>query len=139
MSYVDGRELEIIIDRIESEFGKETPLSVHRGKLHDYLGMTIGFSDAGKVFFSMHDYIKRMLSEAPADLMKGSCTSPAAHHLFAVNTDATKLDTATAILYHHITAQLLYLGKRTKPGLLLATPFFVQGYRNPIRRLEKAR
>ena len=123
ISHVDKKEVDDIIAKLESEFGKETPLTVHRGKVHDYLGMIIDFSDPGKVIFSMHEYIERLLDEAPADLMKGSCSSPAAHHLFAVNPDCEKLDSATAILYHHITAQLLYLGKRTRPDLLLAISF----------------
>ena len=69
--------------------------------------MTIDFSDARKFIFSMTDYIEKILSEAPKYLMKGSCTIPAAHHLFAVDAECTKLDIATATLYHHITAQLL--------------------------------
>ena len=110
----------MIISKLEAEFGKETPLTVHRGKVHDYLGMTIDFSDSGKVIFSMVDYVEKILGEAPPDLMKGSSTSPAANHLFAVNESCDKLDPASAILFHHITAQLLYLGKRTRPDLLLA-------------------
>ncbi len=63
--------------------------------------------------------------------MKGSCSSPAANHLFAVNPDCEKLDSATSILYHHITAQLLYLGKRTRPELLLAISFLCTRVQEP--------
>ena len=131
MSHVDPKELEKVIDKLESEFGKKTHLTVHRGKVHDYLGMTIDLTDVGKVVFSMSDYIERILNEAPEDLMKGACTSPAAHHLFGVNKDYAKLDPASAILFHHITAQLLYLGKRTRPDLLLVTSFLCTRVQEP--------
>ncbi len=72
-----------------------------------------------------------MLDEAPKDLMKGSCASPAANHLFSVNDSCNKLDSATAILYHHLTAQLLYLGKRTRPDLLLAIYFLCNRVQEP--------
>ena len=93
---------------------------MHRGKVHDYLWITIDFTDVGKVIFSMNEYVERLINEAPEDLMKGSCTSPAAYHIFGVNKDCAKLDPAFAILFHHITAELLYLGKRTRPDLQLA-------------------
>ena len=92
-----------IISKLEAEFGKETPLTVHRRKVHNYLGMIIDFSELGKVIFSMSDYIDRVLKEVPKDLMKGSCSSPAVQHLFAVNPACEKLDSETAIIYHHIT------------------------------------
>ena len=120
-----------IISKLEAEFGKETPLTVHRRKVHNYLGMIIDFSEPGKVIFSMNDCIDRMLKEAPEDLMKGSCSSPAAHHLFAVDLACEKLDSATAIIYHHITAQLLYLRKRTRPNLLLAISFLCTRAQEP--------
>ena len=43
---------------LEAEFGKELPLTKTRGKVHEwYLGMTIDFSEDGKVCFTMIDYI----------------------------------------------------------------------------------
>ena len=93
--------------------------------------MAIDFSDTGKVIFAMVDYVEKILSEAPPDLMKGSCTSPAANHLFAVNESCDKLDPASAILFNHFTAQLFYLGKRTRPDLLLAISFLCTRVQEP--------
>ena len=123
LSHVDINVLENIISEIEKEFGKESPLTVTRGNTHEYLGMTIDFSEPGKVIFSMLEYIERLIADTPADLMKGPNTSPAANHLFKTNENATKLDTSTAVIYHHLTAQLLYLGKRTRTDILLAVSF----------------
>ena len=79
------------------------------GKVHEYLGMTIDFSEHGKVKFYMQDYIKALLAEAPEEIMKGSATTPAANHLFQINPEATKLDMKQAETFHHLTAKLLYL------------------------------
>ena len=79
----------------------------------------------------MQDYVDNILKEAPAELIKGACGSLAVHHLFEVNVDCKKLDARTAILYHHIVAQLLYLGKRTRPDLLLAISFLCTRVQEP--------
>ena len=131
ISHVDASAIEHVIAKLESEFGKEAPLTITRGKIHEYLGMKIDFSEPGKVVFSMLDYIQQVLDDAPDELLKGASTSPAANHLFNVNEDCTKLDPATAILYHHIVAQLLYLGKRTRPDLLLAISFLCTRVQSP--------
>ena len=81
-----------IVSLLEQEIGKETPLAVTRGNVHKYLGMTIDFSQPGKVKFSMPDYIQGMVDECPEDLRKGSPTTPAANHQFQVNSTLEKLN-----------------------------------------------
>jgi hypothetical protein len=49
ISHVDPEVVTEVIDLLEQEFGKEAPLTKTRGHVHDYLGMTIDFSCAGKV------------------------------------------------------------------------------------------
>ena len=85
--------------------------------------MTIDYSVDGKVIFDMKDYVQQIIDKTPAELMKGSATSPAANHLFEVNDDAEKLDPATTITFHHLVAQLLYLVKRTRPDILSSISF----------------
>ena len=43
--------------------------------------------------------------------------------MFKVNSDATKLDDKTADLFHHYTAQLLFLSKQARPDLQTAIGF----------------
>jgi hypothetical protein len=38
-----------------------------RGKVHDYLGMTLDYNCPGKVKITMIDYISNMLNELPPD------------------------------------------------------------------------
>jgi hypothetical protein len=45
-------------------------------------------------------------------IMKGPASTPASNYLFNVNPKCKKLDSETAVIYHHLTAKLLYLAKR---------------------------
>ena len=98
MSHADSRIVDNIINMLEQEFGKEAPLTICCGKIHDYLGMTFDFSIAGKVQICMEEYITNMLMELPAD-MDGMATTPAAEHLFKINETPTYLDEKEAMFF----------------------------------------
>jgi hypothetical protein len=75
-----------IIKIINDEFGKEAPVTITRGKVHDYLGMNLDYSERGNVKIKMLDYVDKMLADLPAE-MYGKASSPAANHLLTVNSD----------------------------------------------------
>ena len=58
-------------------------MTITRGKVHKYLGMTIDYSLPGKVIFLIIDYIVKMLDDIPENIKGGSAT-PSAHHLFDI-------------------------------------------------------
>jgi hypothetical protein len=130
ISHVDAEIVTIIIDMLEKEFGKEAPLTKTRGKIHEYLGMTIDFTESRKVRFSMIDYIKNMLDALPED-MNGEAPTPAPLHLFDVNIDAEKLDDTTSEMFHHNTAKLLFLCKRARPDVQTAVAFLCTRVKAP--------
>ena len=68
ISHADENVVTEIIEKIQHEFGQESPITVTRGKKHDYLGMEIDFSTVGKVIFTMVNYIDEMLEELPEDM-----------------------------------------------------------------------
>jgi hypothetical protein len=119
------------ISDVEEEFGKETHLNKSRGKVHDYLGMTLNFSKPGEVTVSMIDYIKGILHDAPKE-MRGSAATPAANHLFQVNTvNPIPLEKDKADIYIHIIMQLLYLSQRARPDIRTAVSFLCGRLTNP--------
>ncbi len=63
-----------IINLLHERYRKEAPLTVIRGKVHDYLGMTLDFSKTGKVVIDMIDYVETVLEEAPGDMDGESIT-----------------------------------------------------------------
>ena len=71
----------------------------------------------------MHDYVKTMLSDAPPS-MEGEAATPAAAHLFKVNTEIPKpLDKERKDLIVHLVMQGLYLIQRGRPDIRTAISF----------------
>ncbi len=133
ISHVDPEVVTEVIELLESEFGKEAPLTKTRGHVHEYLGMTIDFSNPGKVKLSMIEYIRDMLESVPAELIgnNAECATPASEHLFLVNADAQKLDSTSADMFHHNTAKLLFLCKRARPDIQTAVAFLCTRVQKP--------
>jgi len=92
ISHVNPAVVTNVIKELETEFGREAPLTINRGKTHEYLGMTIGYGIPGEVKIGMNDYVESMLNELPED-MEGISATPAANHLFQVNDAPEKTPT----------------------------------------------
>ena len=58
ISHADEKVVTEVIKMIDGEFGKEDPVTVKRGKVHNFLGMKLDFSDVGKMKVIMDDYIE---------------------------------------------------------------------------------
>ncbi len=65
ISYVDKNAVTGIIETITDQFGKEAPLTVTRGKVHDYLGMTLDYLEKGKVMIKKKKKKKESNSYTP--------------------------------------------------------------------------
>jgi hypothetical protein len=130
VSYVDSKVVDSIIKSLDDQYGKESPPTVTRGKVHEYLGMTID-SETGKVRCYMKDYVEDLWKKTPRELFKGMASTPAANHLFEIYENAEKLDSEQAILFHHLVAKLLYLCKRNRPDLQLAVAFLTTRVQTP--------
>uniref|UniRef100_A0A7S4ALR7 Uncharacterized protein n=1 Tax=Pseudo-nitzschia australis TaxID=44445 RepID=A0A7S4ALR7_9STRA len=79
----------------------------------------------------MFDYINEILNGLPDDVC-GTAATPGQPHLFKVDeTNTDKLDTETADLFHHYTAQLLFLSKGAGPNIQTAVAFLCTRVREP--------
>jgi hypothetical protein len=58
ISHVDPTVVESLLSLLNSEYRKINPLVTTSGKIHEYLGMTLDFTDDGKVKVVMKEYIK---------------------------------------------------------------------------------
>lgn len=99
--------------------------------MHEYLGMTIDYSEPGKVKFSMLGYVANMLDGLPEDMMTGEAPTPASNHLFDVNPDAEQLNDEASEMFHHNTAKLLFLCKRARPDVQTAVAFLCTRVKGP--------
>lgn len=127
ISHIDSTVVDEIIASLKKEYGKVGELTVRRGKIHD---LTIDFSDFGKFMVDMEEYLGGVLENVPED-MDGHATTPAADHLFKTRDSAAKLDRKTAVIFHRITAQLLFVSQRGRPDLRTAVSFLTKRVKSP--------
>ena len=118
--------LEQRLKEIETLFGEVT---IHRGKIHSYLGMTFDYSRKGSVKVTMKGFIDNLLNETE-DYIKGTAETPATNDLFKVNED-TMLNKEEKELFHTLTYKLLYLSKRVRPDILVATSYLTRRVTKP--------
>ena len=131
VSHVDASEVEKFVRQMEETFGKDTPLTVSRRQVHDYLGMALDFRTKGEVQINMEHYIDLMLQDAPEE-MKGTATTPAASHLFKVNNkDPQFLGAEKKKVFVHLVMQSLYLSQRGRPDIRTVIAFLCGRLCNP--------
>ena len=131
ISHEKEEALDEFIGMMQSEFGQDGPLSISHGPDQDYLGMTLDFSEKGRVMVKMHDYVKTMLNDAPSS-MDGKAATPAAAHLFKVNTENPKLlGKEKKDLFVHLVMQGLYLSQRGWPDIRTAISFLCSHLKCP--------
>ena len=100
VSHKDQAVLDDFLDELRSEFGQNDELKENKGLVHKYLGITIDYSIAGKVVFTMFDYLEDMIVEA-ADDLKNSCSYYSGNNqLFKVDDDTPRLLQKDAEIFH---------------------------------------
>ena len=50
-----------ILNMLDKRYGKEAPMVTTRGKIHDYLGMTLDYNINRKVQITMFEYIAKII------------------------------------------------------------------------------
>ena len=99
-----------------------------------YLGQTFDFGSSGKVKVTMEGYVNDLLSVYPAG---GTATSPATNDLFKIDEKSDPLSEEKSNEFKTIVAKFLYLAKRARPDLLLATSFLASRAKVPREEDQK--
>ena len=84
ISHMDSNEVTKCIEHFKKIYGNR--MAIHRGKVHDYLGMDLDFSSAKTLKIGMINYIKKIHKDFPEEI-KSAAATPAAEHLFTVRED----------------------------------------------------
>jgi hypothetical protein len=139
ISHVDPKVVTTILNLLDERYGQEivggkrAPLTTTRGRVHEYLGMTLDYTVRGKVKIDMTEYLqKKVLDEMPED-MDGTATSPAAAHLFEIVEGIELLDKDKSEFFHTTVAKLLFLCKRGRPDIQTAIAFLCTRVKAPTR------
>ena len=129
------------IDNLVGELEGFYPgLSVKRGRVFSYVGMTFDFESLkGKVKITMDGYMDEILSEYIS--ITGVASTPAGNNLFSIDEKSVLLLMAEKESFHSLTAKLLYLAKRVRPDILVAISFLSKRVLQPTeqdkRKLER--
>ena len=103
-------EISLVDEVIDKLTAKYRDLTVHRGKIHEYLGMKLDFSKEGEVFISMESYITEVLKDTG---IEDTADTPAATDLFEIEEDSPPLSNLEREMFHRKVAQCLYAVTRT--------------------------
>ena len=133
ISHRSQEELERMIKRINKKFKTKTQeVSVTRGDIHDYLGVTIDYSDPQFVRFTMYDFLEDILSEAKGRReMKGTAVTPATEDLFKIDRNSKPLNEEEQEYFHRTTARFLFAAKRCRPDVSLTVGFLCTRVKDP--------
>ena len=85
--------------------------------MHEYLRITIDYSIAGKVVFTMFAYLEDVIVEAAYDLKNRCSYYPGNDQLMKVDYDSSSLSPKDAELFHQHVASLLFASKRAMPDI----------------------
>ena len=119
------------IKLLDGVYGTKDPLTVTRGKIHEFLGITIDFSLQRGVAFSQYDFIKKFWKSLPEDLKGSYRNTPAPDYLFKVDRNADLIDTRRKDEYHTATAKSIFLSQRTRLDMQLPTGFHCTRVKGP--------
>ena len=134
ISHVNPNVVTNIIKTLSEKYGK---LQINRGKLHDYLGMQLDFTQPKAVKVVMTDYIKKLIKDA-GDKFKGNAVTPAKNNLFIINDFSPYLSVEFSQFFRTFTAKLLFLAKRARPDILTAIAFLTTRVKSPTEEdMEK--
>ena len=121
VSHNDQSVVDEIIKKINDRFGG---LITTNGKEHTYLGMKIKYNDDRTVSINMSEYIEETIDVfSEVSKISPGATTPAKQNLFDVDEDSKRLDTKRSNLFHHCTANLLYVSKRCRLDIALTISF----------------
>ena len=84
--------MNLFIKKLEQEYGKRDALTVTRGLVHDYLGMTVDFRVPFEVSLLQYDFVKKHHNYLPDSMKKGYRNSPAPENLFKQNDDDVEIN-----------------------------------------------
>lgn len=141
-SHLDEAVVTDVINSINKRYGEIMPISISRGKVHDYLGMVFDYSTPGEVMIHMYQYISELIASAPEVYKTGiGSATPAPTNLYEIrdpeSEDSKPLNDEERNEYHTLTAQCLYLSKRARPDLQTSIAFHCTRVRNADKDDQK--
>jgi hypothetical protein len=122
--------MDIMIEYLRQEYESifedgSGAMTVSRGKIHKYLGMTLDYTFRGQVKITMFDYVNEILTsfDKAEPKVGGTKTSAAPASLFKVDDNCEKLKHDKDVEFHNLVEKTLYSTKRAMPDTCTAITF----------------
>lgn len=115
-SHVDPGVNDRFKEWCQKMYGKFGDVKATRGKVHDYLAMTLDYTYKGRLKVLMTEYIEDMADKFPM-VLKENVKCPWSENLFKVNLKATKLDHHKKAVFHTFVMKGMFLCKRARPNV----------------------
>jgi hypothetical protein len=130
MSHADEKEVSRLITWLKRIYDED--MRVSRGRVRDYLGITLNFTNKGEVKVTMIDYPKGVINDFP-DIITGTAITPATTNLFDVRPDNERkvLGEEQARSSHHSVAQLLFATPRAGKDIQHTVAFLKTRVKSP--------
>ena len=92
-------------------------MSVRRGKVREYLGMTLYYTVCDQVNITIFSCIEEILTalEKADPNGKGTKSSDAPNNIFVVNKECKKMDQGKVVKFRNLVAKTLYANKSSIP------------------------
>jgi hypothetical protein len=116
-------------------------MTVSRGKIHKYLGMTLDYTVCGQVKIIMFDYVDHILVSFDKAEPKGGIrrSSTAPESLFKVDESFEKLKEVKAVEFQNLVAKTLYDIKRARTDTCTAMALLTTIVRAPDKNIHLMR
>ena len=106
-------------------------MTENKGLVYEYLGITIDYSIAGKVVFTMYNYLEDVIVEAANDLKNSRSYYPGNDQLMKVDYNSPSLSTKDAELFYQHVVRLLFASKRARPNIQMCVVFLCTRAKSP--------
>ena len=113
----------LYIRKLQQEYGSREDLTVTRGKIHEYLGMTLDFRVKLEVRFSQYEFLKKIFNSLPKSMKIEIEYTAAPEYLFKTTDNSCPLNDRRKEEFHTITAKTLWVSQRTRPDVQLSVGF----------------
>jgi hypothetical protein len=123
---VMDRMIEYLRQEYESIFEEGSgAMTLSRGKIHNYLGMTLDYTVRGQFKITMFDCVDEIITAFDKSEPKGggTKTSAAPYSLFKVDDSCENLKQDKAVEFHNLVAKTVYSTKRARPDTCTAIAF----------------
>ena len=119
LSHADEKVVRKVAAQLSETYGE---MELRTGDVLEYCGITLDYGEEGTVKIGAETHIDEAIEQFGEEISTHYKT-PAAEHLFSVNTECTRLDEDRRKLFHSVFAKLLWVGKKARPDILVPLSF----------------